>query len=76
MNYFSECQQCTPPKRYPGCQDYCEAYKKARRQYDVDKQRYAQESVMRYYIAEHGAAVKDGLAKYIRKRPRNSHFNN
>lgn len=24
------CKDCVPPKRYPGCHDHCEIYKKAK----------------------------------------------
>ena len=68
MNYFAECQCCTPPKRYPGCQDHCEAYKAARKRLDAYKRRRKKEAVLKYYIAEHGTAVKDNLAKYVKKR--------
>lgn len=33
------CKDCKPPKRYPGCGDHCEEYKKQKAKYLADKQR-------------------------------------
>lgn len=33
------CKDCKPPKRYPGCGDHCEEYKKQKAKYSADKKR-------------------------------------
>lgn len=33
------CRHCVPPKRYPGCGDHCDEYKKKKAKYTADKQR-------------------------------------
>lgn len=70
MNYFECCQRCVAPKRYPGCSGSCPEYKKARAKYDADKAKQNASIELKWYINEHSTAVKDGIAKYVRKRPR------
>ena len=70
MNYFECCMKCVAPKRYPGCSGPCPDYKEARAKYDADKARQAERMALKYYINEHSTATKDGIAKYVKKRPR------
>lgn len=35
--FFEECRNCVPPKRYPGCQDHCPGYASGRARYDACK---------------------------------------
>lgn len=70
MNYFECCQYCVAPKRYPGCSGKCPEYAEARAKYDADKAKQNGNMDLKYYINEHSTAVKDGIAKYVRKRPR------
>ena len=37
MGNFDECRVCKPPRRYPGCQDHCPDYAKAKAKYEADK---------------------------------------
>lgn len=74
MNYFECCHKCVPPKRYPGCSGTCPEYKKARSKFDADKARNNKTISLKYYANEKNAAVKDGIAKYARKRPTKIYF--
>lgn len=69
MNYFECCHICVPPKRYPGCSGTCPDYKKARAKYDADRARNRKGITLKYYANERNAAVKDGIAKYHKRRP-------
>jgi hypothetical protein len=70
MNYFECCMGCVAPKRYPGCSGSCPDYKEARAIFDNDKAKHAERMALKYYINEHSTATKDGIAKYVKKRPR------
>lgn len=70
MNYFECCHHCVAPKRYPGCSGQCPEYKEARAKYDADKAKQSAGRELKWYINEHSTATKDGIAKYVRKRPR------
>lgn len=74
MNYFECCHICKPPKRYPGCSGECPEYAEARAKYDADKAKQRSGLDMKYYINEKNVSVKDGIAKYARKRPRKHRF--
>lgn len=74
MNYFECCHICVPPKRYPGCSGKCPDYAKARAKYDADMAKQSAGKQLKYYINEHNAAAKDGIAKYVRKRPRQHRY--
>lgn len=76
INYFECCHHCVQPKRHPGCHDTCEEYLEAKERRDKDKALYEKDITLKYYANEKSAKVKDGLAKYIRKRPRNGNFKN
>lgn len=70
MNYFECCHICVPPKRYPGCSGKCPEYATARAKYEADLNKHKAGMQMKYYLNEHSTAAKDGIAKYVRKRPR------
>lgn len=70
MNYFECCMKCIPPKRYPGCSGKCPEYKTAKDRYEADKAKNNEKYALKYYINEHNAAVKDGIAKYAARRKR------
>lgn len=73
MNYFECCHVCVPPKRYPGCSGVCPEYKEARAKFDADKARHTASMQMKYYLNERTSATKDGIVKYVRRRPKNSY---
>ena len=73
MNYFECCINCTPPKRYPGCSGSCPEYKEARARYDADKAKANKHISVKYYINERCADSIDGVAKYVRRRPKRSY---
>lgn len=70
MNYFERCQKCPPDERHPGCQDHCKHYAESKAKYEADKDKYNKKCPLKYYINEHNAAVKDGIAKYNARRKR------
>ena len=70
MNYFECCMKRVPPKRYPGCSGKCPEYKAGKDKYEADKARDKEKHALKYYINEHNAAVKDGIAKYAARRKR------
>lgn len=68
-NYFEKCQQCKPPERHPGCHSSCPHYIEAKARWDADKAKLDAGKDLYNYCHDKGAKSKDGVAKYIRKRP-------
>ena len=73
MNYFECCHHCVAPKRYPGCSGSCPEYKEARARLDADKARERDRTALDLYYIKKIMDNSDGLAKYVKRRPRNSY---
>ena len=69
-NYFEECQKCVPPKRHPGCHGTCPDYAESRAKFDADKAKADAGRELKYYTNNKHAKATDGVAKYVKKRPR------
>ena len=73
INYFEKCQYCVPPERHPGCQDHCPHYAEARARWDADKAKKDEGKDVWHYCHDRGLKSRDGVAKYIKKRPKNNY---
>lgn len=70
-NYFEKCQKCVPPERKPGCQDHCPYYKEAKERYEADKAKINETKTVKDYINAEINKNKQGVARYIKRRPKN-----
>ena len=68
-NYFEKCQHCVPPERHPGCHATCPHYAEAKAKYNSDKAIKDKDKDVWHYCHHKGMQSKDGVAKYIKKRP-------
>lgn len=68
-NYFEKCQHCVPPERHPGCHGTCPYYAEAKARHDADKAKQEAGRDVWHYCHNKGKQTKDGVAKYIKRRP-------
>ena len=75
-DYFECCHHCVAPKRYPGCSGSCPEYKEARARFDADKAKKNESLSVKSYMRDKYLENKDGVAKYMKRRPQRRFHHN